>query len=667
MNLLKLKYNHSLYINYFLIISLILCVNIYELKSTEELITLYPLIIRNYQGNIGLNGIYRRIQYPPNLPSSAFLFSSNIRLSIASILFAPEVLTFDLNGEYSSTLDPLEYVSIPEASENFNTNRIGFQSSVLNLIPLNLNIIGNLGNSFSNRGFGQNIKTQYNDINISSNIDNTILPISASYSKNFINETELLNNVNYRSVSDNYTLNADRDLFGFINNKFSTSFQKLNTQYYDSIKYQNRILDILMSNSIGSIEDFLQINSNAQYFKSFGSFNNTRFNEIASINLNFPYRFKLVSSYNLNSNLFDSVLIDQRNARIQLNHQLYGSVFTNGYFELINTNQKTNINLDFREQIKNYLVGIIYTKKIQGGRITVGYDFRTQNLTRDNQNLNISVNNEEHLIEDGKQIMLNYPDIIENSIIVKDSTNTLVFQKNIDYLLIESGGYIQILRIPTGRIKDNSKVFIDYIKVVEGTQNSKLINHTINSNLSILNGLISLYFRFYENKNYVNNDINLTGLRNENVKTAGINFNIGEFYGTTNYIIFNSNISPYNAFDINAGYFNNFNNEISTNISGNARFLKYTQTNQNNLNANLNLVVRFYLLSSMFGIFETKYSYAKVLNVQMSNINFKAEIKMKFYESMFSLGAIYTNQKLESSQNNYYNIFFRLERAFGYF
>jgi len=657
-------YNFKLKLQLKVILVLWLCVFSQEITfSSDDNISLDPLFIKSYKGVVSGQALYRKRYDVPN----SLLFLGNFKLASTFFLFDPDILLVDIGGEYSPSVNPLKYQGLPEMSENINSKRIHGNTSLFNSLPVNLNVWSDLTKSTVIRDFGANVEMNSESYGANSAINNSILPISLVYSKNTAKEKEIVSETNFYSYNEQISAGTSSDISDFMSNNATLTYQKYNTRYYDTINYRNNILDLIMLNSIGESGGLFQISANTAYTRTTGSFNIKKFNENANLNLNLPFNFRLLGNYNYLKNTLDSTENILNAPMFSLDHQLYSSLHSSIFFQQMKTVQSKMDLKSYNELNNLYGGGLNYTKRIPTGRFGFGYNIRNNSFNRTNAGSSIFVGNEEYFIEDAKQTLLKEPNIIESSIVVRDASGTLIYQKDVDYLIVQVAQYFRILRIPNGRIADKSKVYIDYTMEVKSNYKYDLINQTFNANLTLFNGLFSLYFLMNTN-NYKNVEVSdLSNLRIENLKTLGFNLNLGNLSTYGHYSEMNSNVSPYGSFDFNVSYYEYLLDGMTATFFSNLMFLRYYDNGNQTMNANMNVSVKYSILSWMYADLTANYRYAKILNVNLSYLNMKAELKMKYLETLFSLGFNLYNMRYESSNTNTIGLYLKMERAFGYF
>jgi hypothetical protein len=100
------------------------------------------------------------------------------------------------------------------------------------------------------------------------------------------------------------------------------------------------------------------------------------------------------------------------------------------------------------------------------------------------------VRGESHVMGGVAPVFLTNRHVISSSIVVRNDTRTRIYVLGIDYLILPIGRYIQMQRIPTGRIADGDVVYVDYRyevpvqSVVDTYRSDLLVEHRFNLGLT---------------------------------------------------------------------------------------------------------------------------------------------------------------------------------------
>ena len=632
------------------------------LKSATEYIPLDPLYIKYYRGSIGLQGVTRVRSNDPQL----YFIMGNIKLNTSFFLWDPEIWNFDIIGEYSPNINIIKIPALPDVNEILNTNQLNFQTSLFNTSSFTTSIFGDLSSSNSKRDFVYNVKNISYSYGVSSTFSNIILPLSLSYSKSMNKDIDLNTNLDFKNNSDVYNISATRDIGDFNSNNFNVSYSKNSASYIDTVNSKNEILGLSLINTLFPL-NFFFIASSTNLLKVKGAFGYDRFDETISSKLDLPEKFSLNCNWNYSKINYDSSTVINNYPKLLLSHFLYSNLSSQLFFEKTDYKQIAN-NIEKNTDNKTMFGAYFnYTKRIPTGRFGITYNYKQNNTDQVNRTSGTSFRNEEYIMDDSKTILLKNPDIILGSIIVKDVTGTIVYQNNIDYLIINDSLYTQIIRIPSGRITNNSRVYIDYIALLASRSKYSLINNGLGSSISLFDGFLSLYYNYNE-VHYKNIEVQNTGiLRTENTNSFGLNINYLGILFNGNYTSLKSNISPYRSTDFNISASPDILDGLSSYFSTSVSLILYDQTKNTNLNAFANLRLTYGLSNSLYVNFHYNFRYSKIINMNMKYMNAKLELRSIFLQTMLSIGIDYYNNMYYSNSANAYGAYIRLERAFGYF
>lgn len=645
-----------------------------ELFARDEFLYLGPLTVRNFKGSIVLEQSFRNRLYSSYFDeqltidtASASLFRGNINLNTSAFLFSPKLIDFSINADYSPSINTGNVVVMPEFSEALTSNRLSGQATILNTLPINLNIFGETGNGITKSDFGIQRKNVYTSYGANFMFDNSIMPLSLGYLKNTNNEKDIISGYDFNNFTERIDGNVIANLDGFMSNSLNASYQTVQTQYFTTANNKNNILEVNLTNSLKDNIDFIHLNNSLIYNKSIGDYNYKRWNEFASLYMNLPLKFKITSFYNYQVNTMDSSKNTLASPRIILEHQLYSSLHSRAFFEQQNLKQYYKDVNNYGNTRNIYGYSFNYTKRIPTGSFGLGYEFRKNKEDQNNTSSSLYILNEAYTLDDAVQTLLKYPKVIESSIVVKDITGTLRYQKDVDYLLVMVNGYYQIIRIPSGRIANQSTVYIDYIPELAKVSKYDLNMNAFNANLSLFDGKLGLFYRNYSNSfnNVDVSDINSLKVIHQN--TVGMNFNLWKMSASLVYDVMNSNISPYKSYNFNLSYADVLLTRMTTNLSASISKTDNYDTDFTAVNASLNGSITYpfnnKLYLNVIGFYRyTKYS----TSIDLKYLNMNAELKYVLYNTYLSFGLNIYNQKYQQSDIKYTGLFIRLERAFGY-
>ena len=103
---------------------------------------------------------------------------------------------------------------------------------------------------------------------------------------------------------------------------------------------------------------------------------------------------------------------------------------------------------------------------------------------------------EPHVLTDGTLTLLSQPGVDPASIRVTDATGTILYQANLDYVVIAQGVLTEIRRIVGGRIPNGGRVLISYTSSVNANAAFSTFDNELNARLDLAKGLLGLYARW---------------------------------------------------------------------------------------------------------------------------------------------------------------------------
>ena len=153
--------------------------------------------------------------------------------------------------------------------------------------------------------------------------------------------------------------------------------------------------------------------------------------------------------------------------------------FTGGSEDIYNTN------LDFR-----------YQRKIPWGwlNLNAGYDY---NLTfrQGGGQVPIQIIDEAHVLVSGRITLLDNENVDPASVVVTDTTGSIVYVENTDYILTAVNSFMQLSRTTFGAIADGEAVLVDYRYLSESDYDDTVLSQTYAVDFLLWSAL-RLYYRF---------------------------------------------------------------------------------------------------------------------------------------------------------------------------
>jgi hypothetical protein len=199
------------------------------------------------------------------------------------------------------------------------------------------------------------------------------------------------------------------------------------------------------------------LNSRANYEDETGTFAWKQFTEDESLVLKHTDTFSTQYGIDYSQVTAGGETTELTAARASLTHRLYQSLLTTARVYGSHENSET-----MTEDIEGFALAENYRKRIPWGTLTAdlggGYSV-TDDKTRPGLN---SVVNESQTLSDTVTTFLNNPNVVVSTVVVTNTSGSITYLLNVDYLLIPHGILTQIERVPSGAIPNTTTVFVSY-------------------------------------------------------------------------------------------------------------------------------------------------------------------------------------------------------------
>ena len=390
-------------------------------------------------------------------------FNGIFQIKTKSFFVHPNFMDVTFNAIYSPETRRDNYVGIPDYTETTNSGGFNFAAAFLKKKPFNFTTTASMNDVIQNIENITRLRTKSKQYGASLNYSNKILPITASYSnENIVQQTigsdrkftldqqlfqatasRMFTDHNHNTLSYYHTENKSSEIDSSSTNyQYMTALNTIdNLQLYDDLSFDKKKTYLFTSTLNDSDEK--------------GTYKFKRFQANEHLVCILPKNFTFTSGYNLDLSQQDEYKVKAQSTQASLSHQLYRSLRTRVFYEYDQTNQ-----INAFTQIRNrYGIDFMYTKKIvYSGTLNLNYSYARENQSLTTIAPDLAVVREEYVLIDGQIILLRRPDVNINTIIVRNATGSIIYQLGIDYDLISHGSYIEIRRIPTGIIQNNTSV-----------------------------------------------------------------------------------------------------------------------------------------------------------------------------------------------------------------
>jgi hypothetical protein len=495
-------------------------------------------------GEVNLKGLYRdrytTIKDFEEFQKSSY-FSGGIKLNTKSYIWHPNFLLLEMGGEYAPESNLDEYLVSPDFSEVRTLRGLNIGTTLFGNKPVTLTTWARWSDTYSNRENLTNIKTITQNWGGSLFIRSKILPVNLRYNNTIWDQTEIQTERIYRTEQENFEASTQKSFGKRDQNELSYSHDRYFRHDANLFEVENITDNIRLNNSI-----FLDKKKKHSYRSVIYDYNRTGsqvfhiFNVTENLMMRLPLNFNFVANYNLYNQQQEFQESHQDKASGSLNHKLFSSLTTNIFYDY------SNVYHTLYHETRNHAgASVNYTKKIPAGTLNLSYSYSLLRNVIDNEPVNLPVINEEYVLTDGEITMFEKPYIDINSIVVKDATGSIIYQRDLDYMLIEKGIYIEIQRLPGRQIANNSTVFIDYVVVQSGSHRYDAIVNNFNGNIVLFKRFLELYYRgmYLDYKNVEKSDLLILNYIEQNTFGGKINIKFTEL--GAEYEDHNSTITPY--------------------------------------------------------------------------------------------------------------------------
>lgn len=643
---------------------LLLLLSFSTVKGQTSLYSLGPWNFSSVTGSVMLEGSYRQQKdvlesnYSEIMKSSAF--RSLIKLNANSYIWHPNFMTLDADMEYSPNAHLDNFLVIPNRTESNTAERINVNASILNSLPVTIGLFGGIGHSYTSRDFATDVELRSTLYGGKINFKNSFTPISISLQRNEWEENELLSGRRFSYDNKTASLTASKSFGSLSENQFNFNYDDITSDYSATGSLNTKIAHATMSNRLsingGGKAEF---NSYFSYLNSIGAQQSNRVDENANIKILLPENIQVTASYMFAKIKQDNLNIIQHNPILRIEHQLFLSLHSYAYY------QYSNMDVEIYKEVRNIGgLGFNYQKIIEPGMLYINYEFIGLNEKRTSTSAPVIVRNEEYMLEDGRVVLLKSPYVKQGTVVVKNSNGTIIYQENIDYVLIKRGDFIEIQRLPGGQIANRSRVYLDYEAESQSSYSFNSFSHIFETRVSLFDRFFDAYIKILEN-NFSN--VNATEsriLKESHQKVAGIEVREGAFSGGIEADFYNSNIVPYNSYRIYMNYSGEIINNLIFSAIGNFQYYHLTQDNEYQKFADLSGKIEYSLADWSRINFEASYRYQQGRGLGMDLYNVKAEYMLNILKVYMTFGIEAFHRSYIGTRSDFMNAYVRIERRF---
>ena len=637
---------------------------ILDAKSEVPIFSLGPWKMQSLSGSIIAEGIYRQQNNELNSGFSdqmhSTAFRGLFRLNTNSYIWHPNFLSLDAGFEFSPDAHKDNYLVIPDRSETNTAEKINLQATFLSKAPIVLSLSGNLGHLYSSRDIATDIEYYSQSYGALLQVRNSFLPFSLGYNYSKWQDKELKTGRVFAYNSKNFSVQAEKSFSDYFVNQFNYNFEDVNTDYTGNSSLRSKINNFNLNSRIIFTEDgYNSFNSNIAYSDIDGYQRLRRWDAHEALAIRLPEDFKLRMDYQYFNQIINDGSLITHNPFIQLEHQLYKSLRSYTYFRYSEAR-----NIAFVEKRDIWGLGFNYQKMIPTGMLNLNYEFRYADESRNTSPSQLKIENEEYTLDDSKIVLIKNAFVRPESIIIKNANNTIIYQKDLDYIIIPRGDFIEIKRVPGGRIANNDLIFIDYLTGLQNSYNFTSLSHTIDGRINLFERFLEVYFRILDN-NFRNVNVDsFRVMKTIDQKVVGFQININEFSGGIQWDQYNTNIIPYQSYSFFIRYTDNITNDMTLSMLANYQKYKFSTIDEQQDYADLSSKLGYRINSWSSVNMEGGYRLQSGNGIDLNILNLRAEYIAVFYQVTLTIGIEAYHRDFMSEINDYKGVFVRVERRF---
>jgi len=588
------------------------------------------------------------------------ILSGKFALKSTSYVWHPNFLFLDADLAYNPSTHRENFLVIPDRSEAKTAESARIQATFFKERPMVCRIFGNITHNYVSREYLTNIETHKVDYGSALSFRNKFLPFSINYQQGKWNQKELQTNRIFKNKTKKFTARTSKSFSLLDEHQLSYTFDQYSREYSDFLKIENAVSSIDFRNKIYFNKDReSSLFSIIQSYNQTGTFGFNRFQLYEAVAFKLPKNFRFATNYQYYKFGQEKLKSNQHNVTSRLEHQLYLSLKTYLFHEYSFMDQ-TN----YKELYNIGGINFHYQKKIPTGLLTLQYEHRLRHQNRGSSPLPLTVINEEHQLVDDSPVLLDNPFVDINSIIITDATETIIYQKDIDYILIERENYIEVQRLPGGQIENGQTVYIDYTVYRQESYKFDMINKSFFTSIILFHRFLEVYYRSFE-QDYQNiHTIEPQVLKYVSQYVYGGRLTIGSLSGGAEYNNFESNIIPYQLRRYFLNIYGIYLGKLNLSLLGNWREYYLTESKEKQIYSDISgkalLEMGYQTTMSMEGA----YRHQEGRGINLDLITLRGEFTTQFRRVSLTLGFELFRRTFYQEIINFNGIFARLEREF---
>ncbi len=628
-----------------------------------------PWKLTAISGEARLRGVYQESETKNDnysfLQKNTYL-TGVFMLKTKSFFVHPNFVIVNLNAIYSPESRRNYYLGIPDYTEKNTTEGLDFSALFFSKKRLNLTTNGNINTSIQNIENISVIKTKSRQYGAVIAFSNKFLPCSAGYTQQKSEQTTIGSDRKFIFDSRSAEASAKKSFFSSDNNSLTYMHTENTSTQYDSLSLNNPPLhtaiiydnfELLNDIPLDSKRNYM-FNSAISNSNGHGTYNLKTFYAHESLNLKLPKNFVFSNLFNLGLTEQEVNKIYTRGFQSSLSHQLFQSLNSRLAFE---HNQTTQTN--YNEQRNKIGFDLRYAKLIPKGKLTLFYSYYTEFQQVVTPPAILNIVHEEYILSDNELVLFKKPNVNIQSVIVKNPAGTIIYQNNLDYVLVDKNPYLEIVRVPGGLIANGAPVFIDYTAVQAGLYKYNMGNHSFNADVSLFKNIFNMYYR-YSTQEYHNQSLTENLVLNYFTRhVTGARFDLHFVKVGAEYEYYKSSIIPYQREKFFINLQEMYRNIFFT-LNGNLQNYQMASENSNRKDMDVSGKIAYAIFKNVKLNFDLMYRNMRGAGINLDLTTSKLEITSNMNKLFFSIGAeIYWNKAINDI-TNFKGLYIQLKRSF---
>ncbi|MEJ2634725.1 MAG: hypothetical protein P8184_05480 [Calditrichia bacterium] len=619
---------------------------------------------QSLNGAVILEGRYRSLKTVLENRFDEFqktaIATGRLLLRSRSYIWHPNFMLLNIDLDYQPGNRRDNYLVIPDRSETQIAERGHIEAAFFDQRPLSVVLFSNLNHSYINRELLTNIETYKTDFGGMLRFRNRSFPSSLRYLQERWSQKELATGRQFRNRRKNLTCNVSQSFSSRDAHQLLFAWDDYRRDYGSGQFIENKVSSInLRDNFFFDKEQSSSLNSLVWYYHQTGNEQLNRFQLFENVGVRLPKNFRFLGNYQYARFSQPTLSSNRHNFNSRLEHQLFLSLRSMIFYEYSFLRQS-----HFSELNNTVGLGLKYRKKIPYGIFMLNYEFRRRHQNRSSRPGVLTIVNEEHRLEDAAVILLDNPFVIAGSVVVHDATGTIIYQENLDYVLIQQGNFLEIQRLPGGEIPAGAAIFINYTAEQQLSFQFNSFGNNVGTNVSLFNQLMEFYFTFFnqDNSNYSLPESRI--LKYITRRVYGIRSSYSFISAGFEFDDYNSNIIPYESKRFYIAVSGQLAERVDAVITGNYRDYLLNADNERQKFSDFSGRVNYRIFQNSRFSMEGGYRIQNGRGIDLKLSTFRGEFSTLYRRIILTLGYETYFRKFSDERRNFNGTFLRIQRQF---